>query len=66
MEVPSPSFSLVQPYAAGAIPRPPYWSGFTVAAQRIEFWQDGPFRIHDRALYQRRKEGGWDKQRLFP
>ena len=54
-------------YAAGAIPRPAYWSGFTVEPLRLEFWQDGAFRLHDRALYQRQsRDEGWSKQRLSP
>lgn len=52
-------------YQSGAIPRPPYWSGFTLTPDRIEFWRDGAFRLHDRAVYQR-QEQGWRKQRLFP
>lgn len=52
-------------YAVGSVPRPPYWSGFTLEPQRIEFWQDGAFRLHDRALYLR-QDGGWQKQRLYP
>src|SRR5690554_1772524 len=51
--------------AVGSVPRPPYWSGFTLEPQRIEFWQDGAFRLHDRALYLR-QDGGWQKQRLYP
>lgn len=53
-------------FGLGKVPRPPHWSGFRLAPQRIEFWQDGTFRLHDRALYQRRAEGGWDYTRLYP
>lgn len=52
-------------YALGKVPRPPHWSGFRVAPQRIEFWQDGRFRLHDRWVYIRQADG-WDSQRLFP
>jgi pyridoxamine 5'-phosphate oxidase len=54
-------------YAIGHIPRPPYWSGFRVVPQRIEFWQQKPFRLHDRAVYHRLEpESGWRFERLFP
>lgn len=52
-------------YAIGTVPRPPHWSGFRVAPGRIEFWQDGAFRLHDRLVYQRESEG-WRTERLFP
>jgi pyridoxamine 5'-phosphate oxidase len=42
-----------------------YWSGFRVAPERIEFWQDGRFRLHDRRVYYRRGED-WTNERLFP
>lgn len=46
-------------------PRPENWSGFRVAPQRIEFWRDGAFRLHDRIIYQ--PDGtGWKTTRLFP
>jgi pyridoxamine 5'-phosphate oxidase len=52
-------------HAVGKVPRPPYWSGFRVAPERIEFWQDGRFRLHDRRVYYRRGED-WTNERLFP
>jgi pyridoxamine 5'-phosphate oxidase len=53
-------------YAAErSVPRPANWSGFRVAPERIEFWQERPFRLHDRVLFIREGEA-WRKQRLFP
>jgi len=47
------------------VPRPAYWSGFRVAPERIEFWQERPFRLHDRVRFSREGQR-WRKQRLFP
>ncbi len=52
-------------YAIGEIPRPPYWSGFRIIPETIEFWHDRPFRLHDRVQF-RKVEGGWEKVRLYP
>jgi pyridoxamine 5'-phosphate oxidase len=49
----------------GDVPRPPYWSGFRILPQRIEFWQERPFRLHDRFLFVKDGEG-WRRERLFP
>ena len=53
-------------HAVGAIPRPPYWSGFRIVPQTIEFWQNGLFRLHDRIVFSRTQASGWDKTRLYP
>ncbi len=52
-------------HAVGSIPRPPYWSGFRILPQTIEFWHDRPFRLHDRVVFSRAGEG-WEKTRLYP
>jgi pyridoxamine 5'-phosphate oxidase len=53
-----------------AIPRPPHWSGFRVTPARFEFWQDMPYRLHDRTIYARAPGGaagdGWTVGKLFP
>ena len=54
-------------YAVGAVPRPEHWSGYRVAAREIEFWQERPFRLHDRIAFTRSGPAeSWRKTRLFP
>ena len=47
------------------VPRPPYWAGFRVVPQRIEFWQERLSRLHDRILFIHEGDG-WRRERLFP
>lgn len=51
--------------AAGEVPRPPHWTGFTLRPERIEFWLDRPNRLHDRRLFTRVGEG-WASTLLYP
>ncbi|PIE15210.1 MAG: pyridoxamine 5'-phosphate oxidase [Rhodobacterales bacterium] len=52
----------------GANPaRPDFWGGFRIIPREIEFWADGPFRLHDRFQWRRTDaSGGWTVQRLNP
>lgn len=52
-------------FALGSVPRPPFWSGFRLCPEEIEFWLKMPYRLHDRVLYTR-GESGWESRRLFP
>jgi pyridoxamine 5'-phosphate oxidase len=54
-------------FALGEVPRPPYWVGFRLRPLHIEFWQDKPFRLHERVVFHRiQLDGAWEKERLYP
>ena len=48
------------------VDRPPHWGGFRIVAERVEFWQQGNSRLHDRFRYSRGESGDWTLERLSP
>ncbi|MEM6811526.1 MAG: pyridoxamine 5'-phosphate oxidase [Pseudomonadota bacterium] len=48
------------------IPRPDYWKGFRVIPDKIEFWVDGEYRLHQRYVYTATGEGQWKTGMLYP
>ena len=53
-------------FTKGDISLPPFWGGYRIEPQSFEFWQGGENRIHDRFLYTRDEEAGWQIDRLSP
>jgi pyridoxamine 5'-phosphate oxidase len=54
-------------FALGAVPRPPYWTGYRLLPLIMEFWHDRPFRLHDRVEFRRDAlDQPWRKTRLYP
>ncbi|HNM24752.1 MAG TPA: pyridoxamine 5'-phosphate oxidase, partial [Saprospiraceae bacterium] len=59
--------TLQKEYAdAPALPLPPFWGGYRVRPERIEFWQGRENRLHDRMLYTRDGSSRWTISRLAP
>jgi pyridoxamine 5'-phosphate oxidase len=57
--------ALEETYPDEGIPRPPHWSGYRLRPEKIEFWQDMPFRLHDRTVYTA-DQGSWRVGKLYP
>jgi pyridoxamine 5'-phosphate oxidase len=57
--------SLNVQYRDRTVPRPPYWSGYRLVPERIEFWKEQPDRLHERELYTR-DGSGWKITLLAP
>jgi pyridoxamine 5'-phosphate oxidase len=54
-------------YAIGTVPRPPNWTGYRLLPLIMEFWQDRPYRLHDRLEFRRENAAApWSKTRLYP
>jgi pyridoxamine 5'-phosphate oxidase len=52
-------------FAGGPVSRPPFWAGYALRPEQIEFWQGQAARLHDRFLYTREADG-WRLERLAP
>jgi pyridoxamine 5'-phosphate oxidase len=57
--------SLAAKYSDQQVPRPPYWSGYRLMPELIEFWKEQPDRLHEREVYTRR-ETGWNMTLVAP
>jgi pyridoxamine 5'-phosphate oxidase len=52
-------------FAGAPVTRPPFWGGFRIVPERIEFWYGRPGRLHERRLFVR-TDGHWTTRQLFP
>lgn len=53
-------------YPGAEVPLPPYWGGYVLSPERIEFWQGRPSRLHDRFRYLKQPDNTWLIERLSP
>ncbi|BBN82647.1 pyridoxine/pyridoxamine 5'-phosphate oxidase [Pseudoalteromonas sp. A25] len=58
--------SMKAKFAEGKIPLPDFWGGYCVEPTKIEFWQGGEHRLHDRFMYLKQDDGSWQVDRLNP
>jgi pyridoxamine 5'-phosphate oxidase len=50
----------------GDPPLPPFWGGYVLVPERLEFWESRVNRLHDRFCYMRNEDGVWQRERLAP
>ncbi|WP_196761501.1 pyridoxamine 5'-phosphate oxidase [Pseudoalteromonas luteoviolacea] len=58
--------SMKSKFAKGDIPLPDFWGGYCVVPHKIEFWQGGEHRLHDRFMYIKQADDSWQIERLNP
>jgi len=58
---------LAKKFKGKTVPRPPHWHGFRIVPLAIEFWAEGPHRLHNRLAFTRAAPGAkWQHTRLYP
>ena len=58
---------LTEAFGEGPVARPDYWRGYRLVPIEIEFWRNGPFRLHNRIVFRRASaQAPWTKTRLYP
>lgn len=59
--------TVTKDFSEQEVPRPPFWSGFRVVPKKIEFWEEGDFRIHKREVFERQNGSrSWDVKKIYP
>ena len=58
--------ALEKKHAGAEVPVPPFWGGYRVSPETVEFWQGRRSRLHDRLRYRREASGDWVVERLAP
>ncbi|SFC75758.1 pyridoxamine 5'-phosphate oxidase [Pseudoalteromonas denitrificans] len=53
-------------FSQGEVPLPSFWGGYCIEPHKVEFWQGGASRLHDRFIYQKQDDGSWKIERLNP